>query len=212
MTDDIKPKPPAKSRTGKAPAKVITAKAASKPDQTASRPIRGDSRHLRVVTDTTGDNTQAKRQTKIRTSRSTATGLTDKMERFAQGVTSGLSLSDAYRDAYVTDNMDPTSVHTLAYRLMTDVQVRSRIDQLNREIEENRRMMAVSDAEAALKTLRQMMTRADTDSVKVRAAELLAKASGIFTDKLEVTDTTDRTVDQIQQSITDRLKRLGIAG
>jgi phosphotransferase system HPr-like phosphotransfer protein len=134
------------------------------------------------------------------------------MEAFAQGVTSGLSLSDAYRAAYVTDQMDPASVHTLAYRLMTDVQVRSRIEVLNREIEDNRRMMAVSDAEAALKTLRQMMRQADTDSVKVRAAELLAKASGMFTDKVEVTDTTDRSVDQIQAAITDRLRRLGLAG
>jgi len=72
-------------------------------------------------------------------------------------------------------------------------------------------MMAVSDAEAALKTLRQMMRQADTDSVKVRAAELLAKASGMFTDKVEVT-TSDRSLDDIQQSITDRLRRLGLAG
>lgn len=177
----------------------------------APRPLQGISRQLRLVTATGDETPQAKRQTKVRTSRSTETGLTDKMEAFAQGVTSGLSLSDAYRAAYVTDQMDPASVHTLAYRLMTDVQVRSRIEQLNREIEDNRRMMAVSDAEAALKTLRQMMQRADTDSVKVRAAELLAKASGMFTDKVEVT-TSDRSLDDIQQSITDRLRRLGLAG
>ena len=180
-------------------------------DKTPSRPLRGVSRHLRVVASTGDETPQTKRQTKIRTSRSSETGLTDKMEAFAQGVTSGLSLSDAYRAAYVTDQMDPASVHTLAYRLMTDVQVRSRIETLNREIEDNRRMMAVSDAEAALKTLRQMMRGADTDSVKVRAAELLAKASGMFTDKVEVTN-TDRSVADIQQAITDRLRRLGVAG
>jgi len=180
------------------------------PDKTPSRPMRGVSRHLRVVA-STGDETAPKRQTKIRTSRSLDTGLTDKMEAFAQGVTSGSNLSDAYRAAYVTDQMDPASVHSLACRLMTDVKVRSRIEQLNREIEDNRRMMAVSDAEAALKTLRQMMRGADTDSVKVRAAELLAKASGMFTDKVEVTN-TDRSVADIQQAITDRLRRLGVAG
>jgi phage terminase small subunit len=133
------------------------------------------------------------------------------MEAFCQAVTSGSNLSDAYRASYVADQMDPASVHSLACRLMTDVKVRSRIEQLNREIEDNRRMMAVSDAEAALKTLRQMMRGADTDSVKVRAAELLAKASGMFTDKVEVTN-TDRSVADIQQAITDRLRRLGVAG
>jgi len=179
--------------------------------KTASRPTQGGSRQLRLVTASTGDETAPKRQTKVRTARSLDTGLTDKMEAFCQAVTSGCNLSDAYRASYVTDQMDPASVHSLACRLMTDVKVRSRIEQLNREIEDNRRMMAVSDAEAALKTLRQMMRQADTDSVKVRAAELLAKASGMFTDKVEVT-TSDRSLDDIQQSITDRLRRLGLAG
>jgi len=181
------------------------------PDKTPSRPTRGVSRHLRVVTATGDETPQAKRQTKVRTARSLDTGLTDKMEAFCQAVTSGSNLSDAYRASYVADQMDPASVHSLACRLMTDVKVRSRIEQLNREIEDNRRMMAVSDAESALKTLRQMMQRADTDSVKVRAAELLAKASGMFTDKVEVTQ-TDRSVDDIQRAITDRLRRLGVAG
>lgn len=182
------------------------------PDKTPSRPTRGVSRHLRVVASTGEQDTAPKRQTKVRTARSLDTGLTDKMEAFCQAVTSGSNLSDAYRASYVADQMDPASVHSLACRLMTDVKVRSRIDQLNREIEDNRRMMAVSDAEAALKTLRQMMRAADTDSVKVRAAELLAKASGMFTDKLEVTDKTDRSVDDLQAAISDRLKRLGLAG
>jgi hypothetical protein len=191
MTDDIKTPAPAQP----------------------SRPLRGVSRHLRVVTASGDQDTgQAKRQTKVRTARSLDTGLTDKMEAFCQAVTSGSNLSDAYRASYVADQMDPASVHSLACLLMTDVKVRSMIDQINREIEENRRMMAVSDAEAALKTLRQMMRAADTDSVKVRAAELLAKASGMFTDKLEVTDKTDRSVDDLQAAISDRLKRLGIAG
>lgn len=181
------------------------------PDKTPSRPLRGASRHLRVVTASGDETPQTKRQTKVRTARSLDTGLTDKMEAFAQAVTSGSNLSDAYRASYVADQMDPASVHSLACRLMTDVKVRSRIDQLNREIEDNRRMMAVSDAEAALKTLRQMMRGADTDSVKVRAAELLAKASGMFTDKVEVTN-TDRSVADIQQAISDRLRRLGLAG
>jgi len=185
--------PPVKSRTAK-----------------PSRPIQGASRHLRVVASTVAD-TVPKRQTKVRTARSLDTGLTDKMEAFCRAVTSGSNLSDAYRASYVADQMDPASVHSLACRLMTDLKVRSRIDQLNREIEDNRRMMAVSDAEAALKTLRQMMRQADTDSVKVRAAELLAKASGMFTDKVEVT-TSDRSVDDIQRAISDRLRRLGLAG
>ena len=57
-----------------------------------------------------------------------------------------------------------------------------------------------------------MMGKADSDATKVRAAELLAKASGVFTEKVEVTDKTDRSVSEIEQSIKERLARLGMAG
>ncbi len=73
-------------------------------------------------------------------------------------------------------------------------------------------MMGASDAAMALETFRKMMLTADTDATKVRAAELLAKAAGVFVDKVETTDKTDRTVADIEQAIAQRLQRLGLAG
>ena len=47
-------------------------------------------------------------------------GLTGKRLRFAEGVVSGLSASEAYRRAYDARGMKPASVATEASRLLRD--------------------------------------------------------------------------------------------
>ena len=140
------------------------------------------------------------------------TGLTDKQEAFAQAVASGSNLSDAYRLAYDADRMSPQTVWTEASILLALPKVSSRLMVLNGEKEQQRRMMAVSRAERVLQRLETLAESATTESVKVRANELLGKTAGLFTDQVEITTDTDRTVDDIQRAISDRLKRLGLAG
>lgn len=187
------------------------------------RPAKGG--HLRVVSDHTGaDNKRTPRDAKAipddnkpkARGRSFALAmgadqLTDKQALFCDGVANGLSLSDAYRAAY-SSGLTAKQVHEEACKLMGNPKVRQRLEAINREKEEQRRMMAASDASLALDTFRRMMESADTDATKVRAAELLAKAAGVFIDKVETTDKTDRTVKDIEQAIAERLKRLGLAG
>lgn len=139
------------------------------------------------------------------------TGLTEKQTKFAEGVSSGMSLSDAYRAAYVTDNMTPKQVWEEASALAAHPKVSHRLEQIALEKERQRRMLAPADAAAALEVLRRMMERADSDATKVRAAELLAKAAGVFTDKVEIEDKTDRSASEIEHQIADRLRRLGLA-
>lgn len=139
------------------------------------------------------------------------TGLTEKQTKFAEGVSSGMSLSDAYRAAYVTDNMTPKQVWEEASSLAAHPKVSRRLEQIALEKERQRRMLAPADAAAALEVLRRMMERADSDATKVRAAELLAKAAGVFTDKVEIEDKTDRSASEIEHQIADRLRRLGLA-
>ena len=196
MTDDIKTTAPAQP----------------------SRPLRGVSRHLRVVTDTRGTDTpKAKPNTKgkvgqVKGGANTLTGLTDKQEAFAQAVASGKNQSEAYRLAYDAERMAPNTVWGEACRLLAHPQVAARLMVLNSEKEQQRRMMAVSRAERVLQRLETLADNAATESVRVRANELLGKTAGLFTDQVEITTDTDRSVDQIQAAISDRLKRLGIAG
>ena len=127
-------------------------------------------------------------------------------------VASGKNQSEAYRLAYDAERMAAGTVWTEASLLLSNPKVSSRLMVLNQEKEQQRRMMAVSRAERVLQRLETLADSATTESVKVRANELLGKTAGLFTDQIEVTDTTDRSVADIQQAITDRLRRLGVAG
>ena len=211
MTDSIDetPKPKAK-RT--APAK-------------GSRPSRGVSRHLAVVAGTDTETPKAKPTlgegveaskgasstgTRRKSGKNLLLGLTTKQEAFAEHVVSGQSLSAAYRLAYDAKGMSDEAVRVEASRLFMHPNVSLRVKALNVEKEDQRRMLMVSDAQASITTLREMLTSADTSSAKIRAAELLGKAAGIFTDKLEIEDKTDRTVQDLEQSIAEKLARLGL--
>ena len=202
-TDQITPPKTRRTAAGKAP-----------------RPSQGVSRQLRLVT-ASGDDTgsQAKPKTtragkvgQVKGGASILTGLTDKQEAFAQAVASGKNQSEAYRLAYDAERMAPNTVWGEACRLLSHPQVAARLMVLNQEKESQRRMMAVSRAERVLQRLETLADGAQTESVRVRANELLGKTAGLFTDQVEITDTTDRSVADIQQSITDRLRRLGLAG
>lgn len=67
--------------------------------------------------------------------------LTEKQERFCQFYfdTDG-NASEAYRMAYDTSNMQPDSVWSLASRLLDNVKVASRIDEIRAERAENTRI------------------------------------------------------------------------
>jgi rRNA-processing protein FCF1 len=176
-----------------------------------SRPTRAK-RHLRVVpdtpeeTDTTGSTDDPEDELSI------VGQMTAKQAKFCDGVASGMTLSDAYRAAYDTSTMQVKTVHEAACRLVIHSKVAARLEQISREKEEARRMLTASDAASAIETFRAMMDGAKNEAVRVRAAELLAKAAGVFTDKVEVTDRTDRSVSELEQAIKDRLARLGLTG
>ena len=204
MTDDVDeaPKPKAKRI---APAK-------------GSRPIRAQ-RHLAVVagTDTETETPKAKptkggRVATVKGATNRLTGLTDKQEAFVVAVVNGSNASDAYRLAYDTKTMRQETVWTEACLLLSNPKVAARLAVLNSEKEQQRRMMAVSRAERVLQRLEQLADTATTESVKVRANELLGKTAGLFTEQIEIEDKTDRTVQNLEQSIAEKLARLGLTG
>jgi phage terminase small subunit len=56
--------------------------------------------------------------------------LTPKQEKFVQNVIDGMSQADAYRNSYDVSRMTDKSIHEKASRLMADVKVRSRLQEL----------------------------------------------------------------------------------
>lgn len=193
----------------------LPADPAIKPEQDAKSPIRAK-RHLRLVPDT-GEPEAPKAKTKkgslgaVKGGTNRLTGLTDKQEAFAVLVVSGKTASEAYRMAYDTNTMRQETVWTEACMLLANPKVARRIESLNVEKEQQRRMMSVSRAERVLQRLETLADSATTEAVKVRANELLGKTAGLFTDKVEIEDKTDRSTADLEQSIAERLARLGIA-
>ena len=116
--------------------------------------------------------------------------LTPKQLHFARCVASGMTQSDAYREAYtVRDSTTQESVHSSASRIMSDAKVSARVQHLIGMRERAVATSAVTDRERVLSKLRGWMDEAEpSDSVRVRAAELLGRSANLFATDITLND------------------------
>jgi hypothetical protein len=143
---------------------------------------------------------------KSRSAPDAATGLTAKQEDFCRAVMAGATFADSYREAYRADGMVPNSIWNAASRLAADPKVRVRLEQLAQQKEAELRMLALSRADWVIeKITQQVMDPATPPAVKTRALELLGKTIGLFTDRVETKDVTERSVDELEAQIRARL-------
>lgn len=132
--------------------------------------------------------------------------MTPKQRKFAELVADGCSLTEAYRGAYRAENMKPAVVRTEASRLSVNPAVTLLIQTLRAKKEAAIIVSAVSDADRVREALRTWMTSAEpTDSMKIKAAELLGRTVGLFKDVQEITE-RPRTAAEIRAEIDERLR------
>ena len=138
-----------------------------------------------------------------------AKDLTPKQAHFARCVAQGMTQADAYREAYdPKQGTTAASIHTLASRLMGQVEIRSRVDALIRARERAVVASALTDRDKVLSRLRAWLEGTEeADSNRLRAAELLGKASGLFTTDINVT-TKERDSSAVAAEIESRLGAL----
>ena len=135
-------------------------------------------------------------------------GLTPKQAHFARCVAGGMTQADAYREAYDPKaSTKSETIHTLASRLMARVEVRSRVDSIMAAKDRAVAASALSDRDKVLSKLRFWLDGGVTDSNQLRAAELLGKASGVFTDQVSITS-TERAPAEVAAEIERRLAAL----
>jgi hypothetical protein len=73
-------------------------------------------------------------------------------------------------------------------------------------------MQSLSRSDLVLKQLTDLALSSEVqDGARVRALELLGKSVALFTDRVETEDKTDRTADEIERDLADKLRRLGLA-
>tara|TARA_R110000824_G_scaffold3540_6_gene16899 strand:- start:1108 stop:1602 length:495 start_codon:yes stop_codon:yes gene_type:complete len=130
--------------------------------------------------------------------------LTPKMLAFCDCIAlEGKNLSQSYRDAYSAENMSAAAVHTEASLLASNPAITKRIETLRERKVRSLVCSSVSDADLVLQKLREWI-ETPTDSNRIRAAELLGKAAGIFQPSEIVV--VDRSPEEIQEELRQRLE------
>jgi len=134
--------------------------------------------------------------------------LTGKQEAFAKLVASGSMLSDAYRECYSADNMKSSTLWSEACRLAQNPKVSARIKDIQAENEASQQTRDQRLREHVLKRLMEEADRAETDGARVRSLELLGKTVSMFADRIEQSDTTERSASDIERDLRAKLDRL----
>jgi hypothetical protein len=159
--------------------------------------------------DNTGTNQQTK-QTRKKSGPSRRTGgLTIKQQAFCDAVFAGNNFSEAYRQAYQAQDMSPGAIHREACVLAKHPKVSGRLEQMWAEKEQEQRMRRLSRAERVVEKLEEIGVQGKSaDGTQVRALELLGKTLGLFVDRVETEDKTERDPEVIRKEIEARLARL----
>jgi phage terminase small subunit len=131
-------------------------------------------------------------------------GLTIKQEKYAQGLFTGLSQREAYKQAYNCENMTDKSIDECACVLAADLKVMSRIEELTEQLR-IRNTLTVEWVLSNLKEVTQrclvqepVMIRKGNEMVESgeytfqanganKSLELIGKHLGMFVDKVEHT-------------------------
>jgi hypothetical protein len=138
-------------------------------------------------------------------------GLTAKQEAFAQEVAKGSTLADAYRSAYNTEKMKPSSIWNNASQLMNRTQVAHRVEAIQQAMEQSSLHDSARLKRLVLERLHVEATNEDnSDASRVRSLELLGKTVAMFSDRVEQVESS-RSASEIEQELLNRLAELGVS-
>ena len=137
-------------------------------------------------------------------------GLTPKQEKFVQGVVSGMTASESYRNAYSTKNMKDSSIWTEASKLMSNPKVSQRVKQGMKRKSEYASTTGLSLRQMVLEQLqKEALDTNNNESSRIRALELLGKVSevALFTERLETT-TSNKSSDEIKLELEQKIQAM----
>jgi hypothetical protein len=121
------------------------------------------------------------------------------------GVIQGKTLRQAYKDAYPNDTSTDNAISTSANKLFKHPRVQAMLDDAWGQITEN----LVDDVSATkryvLKQLLAHSKEAKQEGSKLKALELLGKATGLFTQSVQ-TDDVVVTAEQLKRELSGHLR------
>ena len=110
--------------------------------------------------------------------------LTAKQEAFCLAYIETNNASEAYRRAYNASKMKDGTVHQTASRLLADVDVTARLEQLRAPVRERAKITLESHLDR-LNHLSLMAEQAEQYSAAIKAEESRGKVSGLYVEKIE---------------------------
>ena len=126
---------------------------------------------------------------------------------FTTGVIQGKSLRQAYRDAYANDTGCDASISASANKLMKDPRIKYILQEAWEETAEHLSEDLAASKRYVLKGLLALSKKAKQEGTKLKALELLGKASGLFTPS-DVQDKAVVTADQLKRELAGHIKLL----
>ena len=170
---------------------------------------KDDKPNLKLVSDNNSRNSKTKKSNVV------GGDLTDQMRGFCFDVVGkngekGLSLIEAYRNNYnVSKDIKPNTLRMLASRLRAKDNIRIFIDHLLEQKMSLYRMNEVKRSDVLLEKIEKMADDVNiTDSVRLKALEMLGKNMGLFTDIIKVDDKRDRTASEIETDLLTKLNSI----
>jgi len=137
--------------------------------------------------------------------------LTEKQEAFCQLVAKGRMLVEAYREAgYMPNGSEKTQWEAASRLMSSNSKVIARVKAIQADMEQSRLTIEARRSEWILKRLTEEAEQADNASSRIRALELLGKSLTVsmFTDRVEQSDTTERSASDIERDLRAKLDRL----
>ena len=164
---------------------------------------------LKLVSDNNSRNNKSKKSNVV------GGDLTEKMRGFCYDVVGkngekGMSLIDAYRNNYnVSKDIKGNTLRMLTSRLRSRDNIRIFIDSLLEQKASLHRMNEVKRSDLLLNKIEAMADDVTiTDSVRLKALEMLGKNMGLFTDVIKVDDNRDRSSVEIESELLKRLNSI----
>lgn len=106
--------------------------------------------------------------------------LTAKQEKFSVNVFSGMTLTDAYKDAYDAENMTDKQIWEEASKLAKNPKVAQRINNLRNEANSDKIISAIKRKEI----LSDIILKENTDQI-MKAIDILNKMDGEYIQKVQ---------------------------
>jgi len=144
----------------------------------------------------------------------TPTGLTEKQERFAQGLASGLTNAESYRQSYDCSNMQANTIHTESSKLAASPKIDARLKELLADKSRQNSMSVLKQSERVWRGVWRLCENVEGNvppAVQQSALALAAKMAGMLTDKVEI-ENKHADSGTIERELLERLQRLSKAG